>query len=380
MRSLLLFLQLTACTTASTQPAGDSGRATDSGAAVDGGAADGGEATDTSDTSDTSDSGDPCTPTDELCNGIDDDCNGVVDDGDLDGDGSLSCDDCDDNDAFVSPAAPEACDGVDNDCSGAADEPWDDDGDGASECGGDCDDSDPGNSGTFEERCDGQDNNCDGEVDEGFDLDGDGVQTCDGDCDDTSADAYPGGVEVCDGDDNDCDPATDETVDADGDGLSTCDGDCDDSSATALPGGTETCDGVDNDCDGRTDDLPECWSCTTVGDYQVCTETATYDQAVAACDDFGLQLVAIGDAAENVTVAAAIGTVTSSAAYIGLTDSATEGTWLWVDGSTASWTNWNAGEPNDSGGEDCVHTNYGSVGGWNDIGCSSLYAFVCEAI
>jgi len=38
--------------------------------------------------------------------------------GDTDGDGVLSCTDCDDGDAASFPAAPVACDGADNDCDG----------------------------------------------------------------------------------------------------------------------------------------------------------------------------------------------------------------------------------------------------------------------
>ena len=41
---------------------------------------------------------------------------------DADGDGFLSNEDCDDNDATVYPNATETCDGVDNNCDGDIDE------------------------------------------------------------------------------------------------------------------------------------------------------------------------------------------------------------------------------------------------------------------
>ena len=97
---------------------------------------------------------------------------------DVDGDGALACDDCDDDDPDRFPGAEELCDGVDNDCDGdlPADEN-DADGDGFLACD-DCNDSDlTVHPGAFE-VCDGVDANCDGVVDD-EDADGSGVADCD---------------------------------------------------------------------------------------------------------------------------------------------------------------------------------------------------------
>ena len=65
-------------------------------------------------------------------------------------------------------------------------------------------------------------------------------------------------------------------------------------------------------------------------------------------------------------------------AFIGASDSATEATWEWVDGTAWGYTNWSAGEPDDSGGaEDCASKTAG--GEWNDRPCADLRPFVCES-
>ena len=95
--------------------------------------------------------------------------------------------------------------------------PFDNDGDGASFCGGDCDDTNK---------------------DEHFRFDGDGFTTCAGDCDDTLSarnlsDADNDGVTTCTGDCNDFDPAT-GAIDLDGDGAFSCWGDCNDLDTSKL--------------------------------------------------------------------------------------------------------------------------------------------------
>lgn len=180
---------------------------------------------------------------------------------DADGDGYVEGEDCDDNDATISPeAADDSCDGLDQDCDGHPDDEapegglWyaDHDGDGYGDFGAplvacspptgftqdfrDCDDADATVHPLASERtCDGVDSDCDGDFDEDApeatefyaDADGDGygdassaVMGCEApegavsdatDCDDSAAAARPGGEEVC-GDevDGDCDGVVDE--------------------------------------------------------------------------------------------------------------------------------------------------------------------------
>ncbi|MCK6525042.1 FG-GAP-like repeat-containing protein [Myxococcota bacterium] len=214
---------------------------------------------------------------------------------DLDGDGHLAPEDCDDDDPQVNPAMPELCDDLDNDCNSLVDDSpvnglWvydDADGDGFG-------------------------------VGAGYAACGlpDGAATRDGDCDDGDAERAPGLTERCDSRDNDCDGRADEdavdaeayAADVDGDGWGDggvamlCApleglapvGDCDDADPTRSPDGVEVCDGVDQDCDDLIDDEPldgETWEADLDGDgwgagspLYACDAPAGYG-APGDCDD-----------------------------------------------------------------------------------------------
>ena len=217
----------------------------------------------------------------ELCDGIDNDCDQAVDedptdaasywvDGDDDGWGAgdplAACDppagavevpgDCDDEDALVSPDAPELCNERDDDCDGAVDEDvadaptWYADADG--DRWGDADEAVircTAPAGTVERV---------------------------GDCDDLQPLIFPGGQEVCNSDDDDCDGAVDEGasdartwyLDQDGDSYGAqavvqcippvrgvlLGGDCDDAAPAIFPGAPESCNALDDDCDGGIDE------------------------------------------------------------------------------------------------------------------------------
>lgn len=63
--------------------------------------------------------------------------------------------------------------------------------------------------------------------------------------------------------------------------------------------------------------------------------------------------------------------------WIGLTDTENEMEFMWVDGSSAEYTNWGGGEPNQHTGinEDCTTFWYGPQ--WNDWPCTSSANFIC---
>lgn len=66
----------------------------------------------------------------------------------------------------------------------------------------------------------------------------------------------------------------------------------------------------------------------------------------------------------------------SDQVWVGASDSASEGDWVFLDGGSATYTNWATGQPNNYGDAHCMEFNYLSTGFWNDsesnlsLGCS----------
>jgi len=105
--------------------------------------------------------------------------------------------------------------------------------------------------------------------------------------------------------------------------------------------------------------------------YYRSTGTANWQTAKSNCVNMGGHLVTITSSGEQ----SFIFNLWPSG-WIGLTDEVSEGTWRWVTGETYSYTNWNSGEPNNSGNEDYVQFVGG--GRWNDLNGTSSLAYVLE--
>jgi hypothetical protein len=201
--------------------------------------------------------------TDVPYDGIDQDCDGQ-DLTDVDGDGHDGTvveggDDCDDDAIDVHPGGKELCgDGIDQDCSGAdlSCDLVDQDQDGKTPSEGDCDDHDPAVfPGATEVPYNGKDDDCD-KLTRDEDLDVDGYDH-DVDCNEDNPNVHPGAVDLAyDGIDQDCSGKDNADVDGDGADAEIAGGnDCNDDDPTINPNGPEIpYNGIDNDCNPATPD------------------------------------------------------------------------------------------------------------------------------
>jgi len=110
-----------------------------------------------------------------------------------------------------------------------------------------------------------------------------------------------------------------------------------------------------------------------LSEYQLCLAPASWDGARLACQAWGGDLVVVDTPGEHEGLQF---TVAVAQPWIGLSDQAAEGSFVWVDGTPATAVHWQPGEPNDAGGQDCVHLM--GHGLWDDASCAMLRPYLCE--
>lgn len=125
---------------------------------------------------------------------------------------------------------------------------------------------------------------------------------------------------------------------------------------------------------------------STGENYWLNTVKLDWVAAEDRCQAAGASLVKLASKEESDFVMTTV--ASRSSPWIGYNDRAKEGAFVWTDGTSctrydantpSSWCNffsWCSGEPNNSGGEDCVHV--ANVYHWNDASCSDARASICQ--
>lgn len=169
-------------------------------------------------------------------------------------------------------------------------------------------------------------------------------------------------------------------------------GDCDDAAPGVHPGVDELCDGIDNDCDEGVDEGSAsnlaCDDCTFLlsadgsAFFVRCPGPITYTEARVACQVYGPQsdLAVVDDPVDDLALLGLAG----GDVWIGISDLAREGHWVWVDDTDAvvggmhvGYDGWGPGEPNGGAVENCAEYDT-NVGGWNDGGCDQDQPYYCR--
>ncbi|XP_070971762.1 fibronectin-like [Oncorhynchus clarkii lewisi] len=123
---------------------------------------------------------------------------------------------------------------------------------------------------------------------------------------------------------------------------------------------------------------PEGWRRFGCSCYYLSTEKKSWEESRQDCLEREADLVIINSEEEQTFIN---GFKSVKYAWIGLTDSVTEGTWKWVDGTPLTTPRyWWSGEPGGGTYQNCGEIYYISSGQgvWRDLGCSFSQEWICE--
>uniref|UniRef100_A0A3Q2U0S8 C-type lectin domain-containing protein n=1 Tax=Fundulus heteroclitus TaxID=8078 RepID=A0A3Q2U0S8_FUNHE len=119
-------------------------------------------------------------------------------------------------------------------------------------------------------------------------------------------------------------------------------------------------------------DLASGWRQHGSNCYKFNSETMkSWSAARHDCVQEGGDLVSITSQQENTY------SPTGISLWMGGHDSVTEGGWEWTDGSPFRYIRWNAGNPDDYNGEDCLSILINN-GYWNDDNCQNKRGYICK--
>uniref|UniRef100_A0A3Q3FDI8 C-type lectin domain-containing protein n=1 Tax=Labrus bergylta TaxID=56723 RepID=A0A3Q3FDI8_9LABR len=110
--------------------------------------------------------------------------------------------------------------------------------------------------------------------------------------------------------------------------------------------------------------------------YFFSTQNKTQKESRQDCRDRGAELVIVNNIEEQEFLTNNI----TADTWIGLSDQDNEGTWKWADDTPLTQGYWEADQPDDWRGEDCVQFGKGKKkeANWNDISCDESLRWICE--
>jgi cysteine-rich repeat protein len=151
---------------------------------------------------------------------------------------------------------------------------------------------------------------------------------------------------------------------------------CDDDNAVDTDGCTSLCVSgpVCDDNAFQNNERNFATAAATGHCYFMIDDGRDFGEAEGDCASRGGHLASIADADENNIVAQ----VADQSVWIGANDQSNEDTFVWTDNTTFVFENFNFGQPDDFGTEDCVEMF--DNGGWNDVGCGFDRRPVCEIL
>lgn len=148
---------------------------------------------------------------------------------------------------------------------------------------------------------------------------------------------------------------------------------------SSLP---EVCNNRDDNCDGLIDNGAACPP-STIRDgwiYFFGTQLLSWNDARAWCQSLGRDAVILNDKAEHTWFAEEASAHSRTCRWLGLTDAAAEGQWVWINGTPMEFSYWGPEQPNNAGpnGEHCVAliplAYLGRPSTWSDLVCNGTDA------
>ncbi len=104
--------------------------------------------------------------------------------------------------------------------------------------------------------------------------------------------------------------------------------------------------------------------------YFIRTATKTWADAEADCAAIGAHLAVLADDEESI----AVDNRFVGDSWIGMSDLAAEGNYVWVNGSASTYRKWDLLEPTDTITQNCVRLSIS----WYDTDCAQMKQYACE--